>query len=107
MKIESKDLALRKRVGTLRGRAIIYLMTKGGLHLIISDDEQGPEILGAGPHPAVARYIAQKREPEILFRDLEKSEEINEETLQFVLPKYEKLTEQLIVYLKKTEFLDS
>lgn len=95
MDISEKQLASKKRVGKLGSSPVFELVTKGGLHLIVGTKGGKFETLGAGPHRAVARHIAKKREPEIDWNDLQKSDYVDPAHFQFVLPDYEVLTEQI------------
>jgi hypothetical protein len=84
-----------KRVGILKGKPIYHLRTKGGLHLLVTPGGSGFETLGTGPHRAVARHIAQKHEPDIVWDALAKSDHVDIEAFALVLPKYEVITDYL------------
>lgn len=93
MQIDSKQMDERpKKVGELHGRPVMHLRTKGGLHIMA---KANGEVLGTGPHRAVARHIAQKHEPEIVWTELSKSDHITPDSFALVLPKYEEQTEAL------------
>lgn len=67
----------------------------GGLHLIAKAGEGGKaQVLGAGPHRAVARHIAKKRNPEIEFTDLSKADHVEPIYFQDILPAYEAMTDE-------------
>jgi len=85
-----------KKVGTLRGKAVMEARTKGGLNLIMTPNEKNSkwENLGCGPHRAIARHIAEKREKEIIWSDLAKSDWIDPSHFEWLLPRYEALTER-------------
>jgi hypothetical protein len=82
-----------KKVGVLKGKPVFHLRTKGGLHLLVTAAGTGYQTLGTGPHRAVARHIAQKHEPEIVWSELSKADHVDISTFALVLPKYEELTE--------------
>jgi hypothetical protein len=84
-----------KKVGNLHGKPVYHLRTKGGLHILVTPGGTGYETLGTGPHRAVARHIAQKHEPEIVWSELSKSDHVDIEAFEMVLPKYENLTDAL------------
>lgn len=84
-----------KKVGDLRGRPVFHLRTKGGLHVLVMAKGASFETLGTGPHRAVARHIAQKHEPGIVWSELSKADHVNPESFQLILPKYEELTNAL------------
>ena len=94
MDIRSEEVAYRKKVGKLDGNPVIEVGLKGGLHLIFAAKHGKFETLGAGPHRAVARYIAKKKtEDKIEFTDLSKSDFIEPEHFADILPRYEAITD--------------
>jgi hypothetical protein len=93
MQIPSSQISYKKKVGKLNGNEVLEIGMKGGLHLIVVAKDGKAEIASCGPHRAVARYIAKKREPDIQFTDLNKSDDIELVHFQFCLDKYEALTE--------------
>lgn len=94
--ITPDQIAYRKKVGKLGNASIMEIGLIGGLHLIAKATSSGrAEILGAGPHRAVARHIAKKRNPEIEFTELNKSDHIESMYFEDLLPKYEGVTDQL------------
>ena len=90
--IPSEQIAYKKKVGTLKGGDVIELATKGGLNLIVTVKNKQVSILGCGPHRAVSRHIALKKEPEIQWSDLSKSDYVDEAHYADLLPKYEAIT---------------
>ena len=96
MNITANQIALKKRVGTLHGRPVMQLTTKGGLVMIVCQKNEGENfIASAGPHPAIAKYIAEKKEPDIVFSELSKSDYVDEASILSVYDKYVALTDQL------------
>lgn len=96
MNIETKQIDQKpKKVGHLRGKPVFHLRTKGGLHLLVMQKASGYETLGTGPHRAVARHIASKYEPDIVWDLLSKSDHVDMDAYQLILPKYEEMTETL------------
>lgn len=94
--ITQDQIAYRKKVGKLGDATVVEIGLIGGLHLIAKSVAGGkPEILGAGPHRAVARHIARKRNPEIVFTELNKSDHIEPMYFEDLLPQYEALTDGL------------
>lgn len=92
MQIDAKQLDGKPRkVGTMGSRAVHEVRTKGGLHLIVSPrPDKGPEILGTGPHRAVARAVALKHH-DIQWNDLAKGDWVDPIHYQFLMPQYEEL----------------
>jgi len=81
-------------VGKLRGKPVFKVKTKGGYHMVLTPKDGGFETLGVGPHIAVAKHIASKREKEILW-DINKGDFCPYEDFASCLPDYEKLTERM------------
>lgn len=93
--ISQDQIAYRKKVGKLGTASVVEIGLIGGLHLIAKASPGGKaEILGAGPHRAVARHIALKRNPEIEFTDLNKADHIEPQYFEDLLPRYETLTDE-------------
>lgn len=95
MDITPDQIAYKKRVGKIGSAPVIELATTGGLHLIVAARGGKGEVLGTGPHRAVARFIAKKREDKIEWTELEKADPVDEACFAFVLPKYEALTDEI------------
>jgi len=95
MQIRPQEIDYKKDIGTLDGRPVIELGLKGGLHLVLTT--HGPKIdyLGVGPHRAVARFMAKKRQPNILFTELSKADDVAPEHFQHLVPQYEAMLGQL------------
>ena len=89
---EKQLLGKPKKVGTLGGKPVMSFKTKGGLNLIATYKSAKPEILGVGPHAAIARHIAEKNAKDIIWSDLKKSSYIDPSHFQWLLPAYEKMT---------------
>jgi hypothetical protein len=96
MQIKAEHVESKKRIGKLKGKPVIEIKTTGGFHMVVTSNESGGfETLGTGPHKAVARHIAQKREPEIEWVELSKSDHVDPAHFQHLLPEYETLTNRL------------
>lgn len=96
MDITSDQIASKKRVGRIGDMPVIELATTGGLHLIVVARGGKGEVLGTGPHRAVARFIAKKRESKIEWTELEKSDYVPVECFSAdILPRYEALTDSI------------
>lgn len=94
--IKAEQIAYKKKVGKLGDSSVMEIGLIGGLHLIAKSGKDGKaEILGAGPHRAVARFIAQKRNPDITFTELNKSDHIESIYFEDILPRYEELTTRM------------
>ena len=94
--ISKEHIASKKRVGSLRGRPVIALTTTGGLHMVVCTKEGGGslETLGVGPHAAVARHIARMKEPELSWTDLHKSDYVDPQYFQDILPEWLEITDR-------------
>lgn len=90
-----EDQVLNKKViGKLKDSKVLQINTIGGLSLVVLAKGVNGETLGVASHPAIARYIASKRSPDIEWTELSKSEVVDSVHFQHLLPKYEALTEQ-------------
>lgn len=93
MQIQPQEIDYKERIGeTDDGSPVMELGLKGGLHIVCS--VRGPKIeyLGVGPHRAVARYLAKKRQPSIRLTSLAKSDWVDPYTFQHLVPTYESIT---------------
>ena len=101
MNITEKMILSKKRVGTLHNKPVVELITKGGLHLVVTEKDGQTEILGSGPHRAVSRYIAERKEPDLVYTELSKSDALDLASILSVVPRYQDLTEQLNALMRK------
>jgi hypothetical protein len=101
MNIPTSQVKSKKRVGTLHSKPVVELQTSGGLYLLVCS-EKGNEvnILGSGSHRSIARYIAEKKNPDLVITELSKSDHLELDSYIRILPKYEELTNQLNELLK-------
>lgn len=86
-----------RKVGMQGKKPVLQYRTKGGLYMVGIAKTSGMEILGTGPHRAVARIgaektIAKKGEEEIVWTELSKSDHVPPEHYELILPEYEALT---------------
>jgi hypothetical protein len=95
MNITERHIASKKRIGTLNGKPVVEVVTSGGLYMVVYQKSGTVETLGTGPHRAVARYIAKKREPTLEISELSKSDHIEDIQFMALVPKFEKLTDDL------------
>jgi hypothetical protein len=99
MNIDAKQLASKpKKVGKWGDRDVLAVATKGGFHVVGAVKAGGAfETLGTGPHPAVARAVANKlvsksNEAAITWTELTKADHVAPEHFSHLLPKYEAIT---------------
>ena len=93
MNITPEQLAEKpKHIGTLKGHKIFSVATKGGFFMVVEPTGTGFETLGVGPHPAIARHIAQKHEPDIVWSELSKTQTVDPDAA--VVAKYVAITKQ-------------
>lgn len=93
--ISPELISYKKRVGHIGTNPVFELATTGGLHLIVTARGGKSEVLGTGPHRAVARFIAKRKESGIFWSDLNKSDHVPIEHFAEFLEEYESLTNQL------------
>lgn len=89
MNIPATQIEFKRKVGKSKGRDIYHVKTRGGLHVMALD---GGRVLGYGPHRAVAKDIAQKMEEDLEWTELSKSDHVEREAYEHLLPKYTELT---------------
>lgn len=99
MLLKAKDIdpKSRKVVGKWGDTPIMQMMAHGGLYIVTAVKNGGTlDILGAGPHQGVARFIAQKKTKKgIQFNDLRKSDHVPECYFMDLVPRYEAYTDAL------------
>jgi len=83
----------KKQVGNSKGTPVYEIATTGGLYMVAKSDKGKVEILGTGPHRAISRYIAEKKDPDLEFDDLEKSDFVPFEIIKPLIPQYTMLTD--------------
>lgn len=92
MLLPANQIEFKKKVGKVKDKAIWHIKTRGGLHVMATD---GGTVIGSGPHRAVARHLAQKFEPDATWTELSKSDHVDLEAFQHLLPRYEAMTNQM------------
>lgn len=93
LNVTAVDIASKKKIGLLKGRPVVELVLKGGLHMVVTKEDGGKtEILGTGPHRAVSRFIAEKNQPDIQWTELSKSNHLDPLAMASVLPEWIELT---------------
>ena len=84
----------KKKIGSYKELPVFEIVTTGGLYLNVLGKGAGWEVIGTGPHRAVARYIAEQRYPAIAWSELSKSDWVDPADFAHILPKYQELTER-------------
>lgn len=97
MNISKEHIDYRKQIGKIKksGAAAHEVRTTGGLYLVVVQDGNKLKTLGSGPHRGVARYIAEKNEPDLLITDLSKSDSLDPATMLRLLPIFYEITERI------------
>lgn len=95
MDIGPAQIARKAKIGRLGENPVYELATIGGLHLCVLVKGSKFEVIGTGSHRAIAKHVARKRCPEIVWTDLSKSDPVEDRVVQNLLPRYEALTEAL------------
>jgi flavin-dependent dehydrogenase len=93
--IQAKHIATKKRIGTLKGKPVVELTTHGGLNLVVTETNGKTTILGSGPHRGVSRWLAMKKEPDLVITELSKSDWLDEASILSVSDRYLALTERM------------
>ena len=129
MKIESGHIDKKEIAGTTKdGRSVVYIATHGGLHAFFVKSDSGEvTAIGAAPHKAIGKFLAEKKEPGIKWSEdfnkaesLSKSEDTFEKLRKFMfatvpLMKSEpsdiyivyKINQKEISAMKKSEVVDA
>jgi len=84
-----------RKIGLLKGRAVMHVRTKGGYHIVAAPKGTAFETLGAGHHWVVAQHLAGRREPDIMWTELSKADHVDIRAYEYLLPEAEALTERL------------
>lgn len=90
--IPADQVVLKKKVGRSKGRDLYYVKMRGGLHIIADDHGKA---VSFGPHRCVARHLAEEFEPDLEWSELSKSDYLDVESYQHLLPKYRDLSNRL------------
>lgn len=69
MKLTRSQIKKQEVIGKLRGRDVLGIETHGGLFLVAAHRNGQLVTVGAGPHRAVAKYIAEHKEPDIRWSE--------------------------------------
>lgn len=94
--IKQDQIEYKKKVGRIGQAPVWEVGLIGGLRLIAKMGSDGrSEILGAGPHRAVARHIAKKRNSELEYTEIAKSDHVETAYFSDILPAFEELTDKL------------
>ena len=101
MNIEPKHIASKRRIGTRKsGEPVIEILLKGGLHLVTTLHGGKPKTIGAGPHRAVARWMAEKNDPEVHIEELSKDEQVSLPGILSVAEEYQVICDNWNVMLE-------
>lgn len=95
LNLSPEHVASKKKVGKKGSNPVWEVVTTGGLYVDILGKGSGFEIIGTGPHRAIARHIAESKIPDIVWNELSKGEDfLPVEEYEFLLPKYIELTDR-------------
>lgn len=61
MNISQKQIKTKKTIGYLNNIPVDLLVTYGGLRIIIMIKDKKSEIIGVGPHEAIAKFSAENK----------------------------------------------
>lgn len=101
MQIRPQEIDYKKQIGTLDGRPVIELGLKGGYHIICSVNGPHVDYLGVGPHRAVARFMARKRQPALKITELSKSDHYEPAHFAHLMPEYEAMLDSMVRLARK------
>lgn len=96
MQIPGDEIAYKNKVGTCNKAEIWAVGTVGGLHLVEMRSPDGKkEVIGAGSHRAVARHLAKRKCPDLVWSILEKSSEPQLQDFEDVLPFWQQVVDKV------------
>ena len=96
MDLPPSQVASNRRVGRSGEDSVYEIATRGGLHLLVAKGGGGRvSVLGAGPHPALARYLARKNHPDVVLDGLAKSDPLADAAMARLLPRARAWTAEL------------
>lgn len=81
-----------RKVGLFKGKPVFEVATTGGYHLLQGVKDGQAHTFGVGPHRAIARHIARKRNPDLEITELSKADYVDPQTYVHLLPAYEQMT---------------
>jgi hypothetical protein len=92
MTVPQSQIEYKRKVGKSKDKDLWHVKTTGGLHMIT--DWLG-KVVGSGPHRAVARNIAQRFEPDIVWTELSKSDHYDISDFEHLLPQWIEQTNRM------------
>jgi hypothetical protein len=95
MDLSAEQIASKRMIGHLGGAPVFEIETTGGLSMVVVLRNGRVEPLGSGPHRAVSRHIARKKEPSLQLHELAKNEDAAFDPNGRVVSRYEQLTSLL------------
>jgi hypothetical protein len=98
MELTQEQIESVDPIGQLDDKKVYRVVTKGGLNLVVINKNAKTKILGAAPHKALAKYIAEKEEPEIQWTELAKSEPLDQSVIDAHYPRWSEFTKELQDY---------
>ena len=96
MNITKEHLANKpKQIGTLDGAPVHEISTTGGLWMVATTKHGKVNLIACGPHRAISRHLAMKKEPGIKFTELAKADYVDVRDFPDLINKYEIMTDRL------------
>jgi hypothetical protein len=101
LNLTEEHVKARKRVGAVGTNPVFEIVTTGGLWMNVMGKGGKFDVISTGPHRAVARYIAEQREPNLVWNTLSKADFIPFEDFAHLVPKYQALTDAFVAASKE------
>lgn len=101
IKLDENQVESKKKIGSKDGNPVWQIVTKGGLYVNAIAKGGKFDILGTGPHPAIARHISENRLQGIHWSGLSKSDFVPLCDYESMLPEFIELTDRMIAAQKK------
>ena len=74
MDIKPEHITKKEVIGEIKGQSVIHIRTLGGLEVLVKKNGTEVETLAVAPHIGIAKYIVQRKHPDVVYTQLHKSE---------------------------------
>ena len=98
MKIDSSQIAFKKKIGTDGICPVFRLVTQGGLNIIAEVRDGQARELGFGPHRGIAMFNAKQRNPGIQWSELSKADADAVDPNSPTVREYQRLFDAYLAY---------
>lgn len=86
------QIVRREQVGTLDGDPVLAVSYIGGLHVVAAVRKNRTDTIAIGPHRAIAKFLAKKAKPSIVWTGLSKSDDYPYAAYAHLVPKWDAIS---------------